>query len=226
MAELITFETIRTVHMAEKREQLSKLPPDFFDSVGKWFGEKSSLRDPLSIMELKTVKDKVDDIMNRRQRKIIMSAMRTIRGGVPPENMTEDEQKFFDRAVTLFKSFKLDLQEKLSGADFFAEEKIEEARRSLEEAKAIVEPVPVEKPAPQPVQEAPKPVEVPAKPIKKPADPNKMNVKILTEMPKFVGRDFQPYGPFKAGDMVQLPKEIASVLIARKAAEEDVRMYL
>ena len=146
-----------------------------------------------------------------------------MRGDVPPENMTDDERKFFDQAVVLFKSFKMDITEKINGADFAAEESIEEARRSLEEAKAVAEP------EPQPVQEVqPQPVQEPIapKPAEKPIDPNKMNVRILTDMPKFIGTDLQPYGPFSTGDMVQLPKEIANVLISRKAAQEDMRNYL
>ena len=223
MTELITFDSIRTIHRAEKGEQLSKLPEGFFSSVAAWLDQKRSMRDPLSLRETETVKIMLDDIINRRQRKLITSAIRTVRGDVPPENMTDDERKFFDQAVVLFKSFKMDITEKINGADFAAEESIEEARRSLEEAKAVAEP------EPQPVQEAqPQPVQEPIvpKPAEKPIDPNKMNVRILTDMPKFIGTDLQPYGPFSTGDMVQLPKEIANVLISRKAAQEDMRKYL
>ncbi len=47
-------------------------------------------------------------------------------------------------------------------------------------------------------------------------------VKILSDIPKFVGTDMQAYGPLKSGEVVNLPKEIANLLVTRKVAENLV----
>ncbi|MEM5804290.1 MAG: hypothetical protein QXU82_00340 [Candidatus Aenigmatarchaeota archaeon] len=197
MTELITFESIMSVHRAEKGEELSRLPPGFFESVGRWLDYKRGCRDSLSQREADTANSIVDEIVNRRQRKIVMAAIRTVRGDVPPENMTEDEKRFFDQALALFKTFKTDVMEKVSGTDFLAAEKIEEARKSLDEIRAAPPQLRPEIP-----QEVPQP-----------------EFRMLTDMPQFMGTDMKPYGPFKAGEKVKLPKEIAAVLVARKALE-------
>jgi hypothetical protein len=42
---------------------------------------------------------------------------------------------------------------------------------------------------------------------------------MLMDMPQFTGVDMKNYGPFRAGETVKLPKDIANVLVARKAVE-------
>jgi hypothetical protein len=46
-----------------------------------------------------------------------------------------------------------------------------------------------------------------------------VTVKILRDMPSFVGIDFKTYGPFKAGETVSLPEGNAAVLIEKGVAE-------
>ncbi len=57
--------------------------------------------------------------------------------------------------------------------------------------------------------------------VKKSVDDLKTKrVKILTEVPRFVGSDMKNYGPLKEGDDIVLPEDIAEILVSRKAAEE------
>ena len=39
--ELITYETVRNAHRAEKEEELQKLPDGFFESIRNWFKVKA-----------------------------------------------------------------------------------------------------------------------------------------------------------------------------------------
>ena len=39
------------------------------------------------------------------------------------------------------------------------------------------------------------------------------------DIPRVMGIDMREYGPFKAGDLAVLPREIARILIERDAAE-------
>ena len=46
-----------------------------------------------------------------------------------------------------------------------------------------------------------------------------MKVKILEDLPAIVGSDFEDYGPFKRGDVVELPPENAEIFISKGKAE-------
>jgi DNA replication factor GINS len=58
-------------------------------------------------------------------------------------------------------------------------------------------------------------------PEKKKAAGEKLLLKILKEVPAFVGPDMQEYGPFKNDESVSLPPRVAELLMARKLAEEQ-----
>jgi DNA replication initiation complex subunit (GINS family) len=47
-----------------------------------------------------------------------------------------------------------------------------------------------------------------------------VTVKILKDVPTFVGTDMLEYGPFSQGSKVELPKKVAKLFITRKIAEE------
>ncbi len=48
----------------------------------------------------------------------------------------------------------------------------------------------------------------------------KMKVKILQALPVFVGADMKSYGPFKEGELAELPKQNANMLISKERAEK------
>jgi len=148
------------------------------------------------LLEVENAKKLLEDIINRRERKIVLAALRTIRGDLPPTNLNSEERKFFDEIVTILKSFKNNMDEKFKDYADIVEEKVEEVKKDLKELKK---------------EEKVENVFV------KPTD--KLVVKALTDMPRFVGSDLKPYGPLKTGDVITLPKEIGKVLISRKVAE-------
>ena len=195
--ELITYETIRSAHRAEKDEELQKLPEGFFESVRNWFKHKEKMKDTTSLLELENAKKLLEDVINRRQKKIVLAALSTIRGQLPPSNLTDNERKFFDEVVSSLKSFKNDMEEKFRDYEDVVEEKIEEAKKSIEEIKPVEEKI--------------------EKTVVKPD--GKLLVKVLTDLPRFVGSDMQAYGPLKNGDVITLPEKIGKLLIARKVAE-------
>lgn len=45
------------------------------------------------------------------------------------------------------------------------------------------------------------------------------NIRILSEIPSFVGTDLKEYGPYKTGQVVELPPKIAQLFISRKLGE-------
>jgi len=194
--ELITYETIRNAHRAEKEEELQKLPEGFFDSVRNWFKIKENMKDTTSLLEVENAKKLLEDIINRRQKKIVLAALSTMRGQLPPIGLTDEERKFFDEIVNSLKLFKNNINEKFRGFEKIVEEKVEEAKKSIEEMRSVEE---IEKTFVKPN--------------------GKILVKILSDLPRFVGSDMQSYGPLKSGDIITLPDEIGKLLITRKIAE-------
>lgn len=195
--DIITYETIRNAHRAEKEEELQKLPEGFFESVRNWFKFKEKMKDTTSLLEVENAKKLLEDVINRRQKKIVLAALSTMRGQLPPSSLTDEERKFFDEIVNILKLFKNDMNEKFRSFDDIIEEKVEEAKKSIEELKPLEEKI--------------------EKTVVKPD--GKLLVKILADLPRFVGNDMQSYGPLKVGDIITLPDEIGKLLITRKAAE-------
>src|SRR3989338_65224 len=136
MADLITYETIRAAHRAEKSELLQKLPAGFFDSVRAWIAHKLSKGDTTALMEVESAKRLLDEIISRRQRKLVMAALHTIRGDVPPHGLDIEEQKVFDHLVLILKGFQKEMRERLLSEDLLARERLEQARGLLEDMKA------------------------------------------------------------------------------------------
>ncbi|MEW6294863.1 MAG: hypothetical protein AB1467_01035 [Candidatus Diapherotrites archaeon] len=50
---------------------------------------------------------------------------------------------------------------------------------------------------------------------------NMVSLKILNEVPSFVGTDMKEYGPYKKGQTVELPQKIAKLFIARKIGKKE-----
>ena len=193
--DLITYETIRSANRMEKEKDLQKLPENFFHAVKSWFSVMEKKKDTLALLEVENAKKLLDELVNTRTRKIVQAALASVRGTLPPQNMMPSEQKFFDVVLSSMKSFKEEITEQMISYADIVENKIEEVKKSLSEMKEEkLENVMVK--------------------------PNgKHLVKILVEIPKFVGTDMMTYGPLKTGDLITLPTDIANVLISRKVAE-------
>lgn len=106
--ETITFEFIRKIHLSEKNSTtLTKLPENFFLSSINYLNKKKktiSNDDRKSTLELRTIERLIEDIFNRRERKILNLAIISARTGLPPENLTEEEKTFYNSLLDLIKS--------------------------------------------------------------------------------------------------------------------------
>lgn len=105
--ETITFELIRRIHMDEQRlPNLTKLPQNFFQSVLDYLNQKKQLEldDRKNVLELRSIENMVQNIFDRRERKIINYAIIAARTGMPPENLAEEEKPFYKAALNLIKT--------------------------------------------------------------------------------------------------------------------------
>ncbi|MBU5537215.1 MAG: hypothetical protein QW818_02110 [Candidatus Aenigmatarchaeota archaeon] len=170
--ETITFELIRKIQLEEQKAPiLTKLPTNFFNAVSNYLEQKRKLisdEDRKSSLELRNIERLVEDIFNRRERKIINAAIINARSGLPPENLSEEEKSFYNSIVTLIKNRRNDLLKNLLTG-------------KTESVFTVV---------------------------------------FKEDTPEFVGIDEKTYGPFKKGDVTNIPEENAKILIERGIVEK------
>jgi DNA replication factor GINS len=114
--ETITFELIRKIQREEERTpKLTKLPQNFYQNVNSYLDQKRKLgeKDRKNALELKNVERLIEDIFNRRERKILNLCLISARTEIPPENLTEEEKVFFDDIVSLVKERRENILKKL-----------------------------------------------------------------------------------------------------------------
>lgn len=106
--EMITFELIRKIQLQEQNSNtLTKLPANFFQSASNYLEQKKKIAssdDRKGSLEVKNIERLIEDIFDRRERKIINAAIISTRTGIPPENMDESEKPFYTSLITLIKS--------------------------------------------------------------------------------------------------------------------------
>lgn len=106
--EAITFEYIRKVQREEQYDaKLSKIPDDFYEKCREYLEQKKKLtkkkEDRMSEMELINIQRILEDVYNRRETKILDKAVLALRTGIPVQNLTKPEEKFFKQLVELLK---------------------------------------------------------------------------------------------------------------------------
>ncbi len=219
----ITYETIFELLRREKnRDELQKLQETFFSDVSSYLDEKNKIFSPQSSdMFSESEKDKTQkqvantkrmttELFERREKKIIILALNKVRTSSSIADysaMLPDEKIFFNRMVEVFTDYRNDILTRM-----FSEVQIKRTAPSYspmpeaarEERKENIKPA-----------ETPKPVEQKPQPAKK-----TKTIRLLSQVPKFMGKELEVYGPFSPDDMASLPAEIADVLIRKGRAEE------
>lgn len=105
MEETITFEFIRKVELEEQKSpKPTKLPPNFFEVARLYLLKKEKLtKGRKDELEVRSVRRLIENIFNRRERKIINAAIIAARTGSRPENLTSREKTLFDKLVKIIK---------------------------------------------------------------------------------------------------------------------------
>lgn len=106
--ETITFELIRKIQREEQRlPKLTKLPENFYKNVSLYLQQKrkiaESKEDRKIALETKNIERLIEDIFNRRERKILNQALIAARTKIPPENLTNEEKGFFEALTNSIK---------------------------------------------------------------------------------------------------------------------------
>ncbi len=102
--EMITFELIRKIQRDEQNNpKLTKLPENFYEKVNAYLQQKRKTDERRSGLELKNIERLVEDIFNRRERKILNLVLISARTEIPPENLIDEEKQLFESVVNLIK---------------------------------------------------------------------------------------------------------------------------
>lgn len=106
--ETITFELIRKIQREEERSpKLSKLPENFYQNVKNYLQQKRKILEKIeerkATIEMKNIERLVEDIFNRRERKIVTQAINSARVSLTVENLTEEEREFFNKVVAIIR---------------------------------------------------------------------------------------------------------------------------
>ena len=132
---VITYETFRKFQRKEREsENLQELPEDFFKSCAEWIKRKArayeETKDLMIQREIENVLGIIKDILDRRERKLLLLAMHTVRSNVVPKNLHPYEEEYFDKIVESLKGMRERILKVIKGESEETEEKEDEELRS------------------------------------------------------------------------------------------------
>jgi len=174
---MLNYTKLRNIQQKERASAfLTNIGADFYKEAAKHIKdlerrmEEEKKKNPASKKlvliadELRNTKRIWESIFERREKKIVLAALATVRGGKGmPENLTREEKIFYDELVNLMKEYRNKI---MAG-----------------EEKDV------------------------------------MILRILQDIPHFVGSDMKKYN-LKKEDVIVLSPEIGKVLVERGAARE------
>jgi DNA replication factor GINS len=198
----ISYDLLFDILRYEKsREDLQALDKDFFKKVVEYLKQKDAsilgVNTPTSERELariqvNNIKKILQEIYDRREKKIINLALYRVKTGSEMINtnvLLEEERIMFDNLFLLFSKYKssiLDnmLNHKLPFADNM------DTPTSEKKHETIIDPEQI------------------------------ISIRFIKPVPRFLGPELDTYGPFEEQDIASMPYKIASILISKNHAEQ------
>ncbi|MFB6209531.1 MAG: hypothetical protein ABEJ56_05350 [Candidatus Nanohaloarchaea archaeon] len=193
--ETLTFSQLRKIEKTEKRqEELSELDSDFLLRASRYLDRKKDAGDQREYRNAKRVLEK---IIGLRQDKIVKNAKLAVKSGLKASSleMLPREQEFYREVKKKFSAYS---------------EKIEE----------VIEQSPEEVEVPETDEEAEDETGLDEdKEDEEDRREGYERVKVVSQIPEFMGTDLESYGPFEEGEKVEVPEENAEILVNRGSAE-------
>ena len=203
---IITYETLYDILRREKnRAELQSLPEEFIENLINYLKKKKEILESqekkksiFTTIEVQKTRKQIESIQKiikelyeRRESKIIKSSIISSRTHID----TEEKNHMMLEEEELYK----ELTKKLN----HYRENILYPLSNGESPKIKVK------------QSKPKDLKTAEKPKK-----TAKKIRLLCDIPKFIGTDLETYGPFKDKSTTEMPDEIAKLLINREKAEE------
>lgn len=192
--EALTFSDLRKIQKKEKRQdQLSELDDNFLLRASRYLDRKEGVDD----REYKNARRVLDKIIGLRQDKIVKNAKISVKSDVKSSklNLLPREQEFFR-----------DIKKRFNTYSDSIEDVIEEEAENVQ----------VPEPEPEIDEEE---LEVEEE-TEEDSGEGYEKVKIVSNVPEFMGTDLESYGPFEEGEETELPEENADILVNRGSAEK------
>lgn len=210
----ITYETLFELLRNEKnRDDLQKLPQDFFEDVKEYFYDKQNMlkssQEKLDMfseeekskttIQIVNIKRILREIYDKRERKIVVMALnkaRTNTSLIDTSALTEKEKLLYGDLTKLFLDYRKDILFTLFESKIIKKEEVKEEKHKKQDNE-----------------------------VNDDEDDEEDQVKIkvvrfLNPVPKFIGKELEVYGPFDEEDVASLPEDIAELLIKKGRAEE------
>lgn len=202
-----TYEHLFDVVRRERsREEIQELEEGFYAQANSYIAQQkahlqsldalSTEADQLRI-QLQNAQRLLKELYDRREKKIMLLALnkaRTNSNIIDTQNLLESEKTVFERMVDLLRKYR--------GAILHAS-----PQAPPPSPAPVTTPASTPKPPTQSPSAAPEPAEEGTK------------VKILSNVPKFMGAEKQTFGPFEKDQEVSLPDRIAQILVRKGRAE-------
>ena len=243
----ITYETLFDLLRKERSlDELQPLAKDFWSQVVSYLKEReehvakaSTFEHEKGKIQLENIKRIIKEIYERREQKIVRLAVNVTRTKtghyVDKRNMLATEQAYFDEQVALLKKYSKGVLLQLFNGELptvtpaVLPTDEEPASTDAPSARTIDPPVRVAKPEENEVKAKPVEKEVsdakpPVQQAKTPEDQptpgaGTLIVRFTTNVPKFVGKNKQLFGPYEKGKIAQLPAKIAQILLKKGKVE-------
>jgi len=224
---IITYETFRKFQRNERENQeLQELPEDFYKSCNTWIKRKNEMyektKDTMILKEIENVMSIIKDILDRRERKLILMAIQTVRSKAPPRNLLPYEIDHFDTIVKQLKNMREGILKIISGETNPPKNEPDEPRKQPESIKNKSEDNDIPKNE-EPTIDKEKYIEEIKESVKEKEKLKEIEkfklVKILDNIPQFLGTDGKVYGPLEKDDLITLENKIADLLVSKNKAE-------
>lgn len=117
---MLTFDKIRDLERVERQsKKLQKMPEDIPAQLKDYLKRKEKITEKSStdIIEMENIKTTIKRFFELREGKIVSAVLDTVRTGLPPENMSAEEEKLFYRLTDILKQYRESFFSELSRED-------------------------------------------------------------------------------------------------------------
>jgi len=208
MGNVLTFSELRKKQKKEdKQEDLLELDDSFLLRASNYFQQKKDTEG--ESREYNNARRVLDKIISLREEKIVKKARLSSNTGIDTSdmNLLPEEQELFR-----------DMKNSFNNHHSKIDRKVESTEKGLEENDEEEIETEVSEEASEEVEEKDTEDEVENDDSKESKE-GYTYVKIKSGVPEFMGTDLEAYGPFEAGEEIEVPDDNAEILINRGNAE-------
>ncbi|MBD3202882.1 hypothetical protein GF327_01195 [Candidatus Woesearchaeota archaeon] len=201
----LTYELLfKIVRNERKNPDLQNIDKDIYEKIIDYVKNKDDIyhssKDSVTQKEqekiqtqIKNIKKLIKQLFNLREKKIIILAINTARTSseIKIKDILPEEKKLYDILVEVLSEFRKSVLDHLLKGTYPEYVEKKKTRRKKGKQKSEQE-----------------------------NKSNKIKVRFLDNIPKFVGPELEIYGPFEPNQIFFLPTQIAKILVDKKRAEK------